>query len=155
MTRVRKRRIPVGTRKIIILILCLTGTFIMIECSDKQEYARASKNVADTFPIKAEEVDDNPQFAKSEGPYAVIHTTAGDHTAILYPKVAPKAVENFIALAKSGYYEESLFDYVVQDTLVQGGKPVEGEEASSFGIPFEDEFADELYHQCGSRTRTD
>lgn len=42
---------------------------------------------------------------------AVIKTSLGDIKAVLYPEYAPKAVENFINLAESGYYDNT---YVFQ-----------------------------------------
>lgn len=127
----------------------MLGLLLCTGCRTK-EYASASPNIAETFPIEARQTDHNPQDAESGGPYAIIHTTAGDITAVLYQELAPKAVENFIALAKQGYYEGSLFDYVVKDTIVQGGQPAGGEEISSFGRPFEDECGDQLHHFHGA-----
>lgn len=137
------------SKKMVLYMVCIFGMFLCTSCQSK-EYATKSPNIAETFPIKAKNTDDNPQFAKSDGPYAIIHTTAGDITAVLYPELAPKAVENFIALAEQGYYDGSLFDYVVKDTLVQGGQPAKGEETSSYGTPFEDEYTEQLHHFHGA-----
>lgn len=38
-------------------------------------------------------------------PRAVMHTTAGDMTYVLYPEECPETVANFIALANEGYYD--------------------------------------------------
>ena len=65
----------------------------------------------------------NPQFAPANGPTAVIKTTMGDITVQLYPDQAPKAVENFIGLAKKGYYDGIIFHRVIQDFMIQGGGP--------------------------------
>lgn len=46
-----------------------------------------------------------------DAPVAVIKTTLGDIKAVLYPQYAPKAVESFINLAESGYYDNT---YVFQ-----------------------------------------
>lgn len=124
---------------------------------------------ADSFPIRAKSAGKNPQLAESDGPYAIVHTTAGDITILLYPEQAPKAVENFIGLAREGYYDGSSFYYVKRDTAVQGGRPAaydafvktdaaaKGEtppedikERSFFGDPFEDEFSDELHNFPGA-----
>src|ERR1700760_4600957 len=40
---------------------------------------------------------------------ATIHTTLGDMHLRLFPQQAPKAVENFIGHARSGYYDNVLF----------------------------------------------
>ena len=41
----------------------------------------------------------------------------------LYPSVAPKTVENFVKLAKSGFYDSTTFHRVVADFIIQGGDP--------------------------------
>ena len=38
-------------------------------------------------------------------PQILLSTNLGDITLELYPEYAPKAVENFLGLAKSGYYD--------------------------------------------------
>ena len=94
---------PWGSR---LLLAGLTG------CQKSGSYAEVSADIADTFPIEAKAAGENPQLIGSDGPYAVLHTTAGDITVLLYEKEAPKAVENFVQLAKQGYYDGSRFFYV-------------------------------------------
>ena len=43
--------------------------------------------------------------------------------AELYPDVAPNTVNNFIALAKSGFYNGVIFHRVIEDFMIQGGDP--------------------------------
>lgn len=49
-------------------------------CADKKNYVTRNTDIADAFPIEAKEAKENPQQAQSDGPYAVLHTTAGDIT---------------------------------------------------------------------------
>lgn len=44
---------------------------------------------------------------------AVIHTTEGDMHLRLFPDHAPKAVENFVGHARSGYFEGVIFHRVI------------------------------------------
>ncbi len=77
-------------------------------------------------------------FAKE----AILQTNEGNITIKLFPKVAPKAVENFIGLAKKGYYNGTTFHRVIRNFMIQGGDPTgtgAGGE-SIWGKPFEDEF---------------
>lgn len=70
----------------------------------------------------------------------------GDITVKLFPKAAPKAVENFLTHAKEGYYDGVTFHRVINDFMIQGGDP-DGTGAggeSIWGSPFEDEFAENL-----------
>lgn len=79
---------------------------------------------------------------------AVIHTTVGDIHLRLFPKNAPKAVENFVGHARSGYYEGVIFHRVIPKFMIQTGDPLgDGTGGVSiWGRDFEDEFSDELRH---------
>ncbi|MBA3957441.1 MAG: peptidylprolyl isomerase [Parachlamydiaceae bacterium] len=78
----------------------------------------------------------------AERPVVVIETTQGSFEVTLNPSVAPKAVENFLTLAESKYYDGTVFHRVIKDFMIQGGDP-SGTGAggqSKWGQPFEDEF---------------
>lgn len=83
------------------------------------------------------------QLALKDGVKAVIKTNRGDMEFVLFPQVAPKAVENFVTHSQNGYYNGQIFHRVIQDFMIQGGDPtgtgMGGE--SVFGKNFEDEFS--------------
>jgi peptidyl-prolyl cis-trans isomerase B (cyclophilin B) len=55
---------------------------------------------------------------------AVITLANGQKIRIeFYPEDAPKTVENFVTLAKKGFYDGLTFHRVVPDFVVQGGCP--------------------------------
>jgi peptidyl-prolyl cis-trans isomerase B (cyclophilin B) len=54
---------------------------------------------------------------------AVIHTKLGDITLKFFPEVAPNHVNNFIELAKSGFYNGTTFHRVIPGFMIQGGDP--------------------------------
>ena len=55
---------------------------------------------------------------------AVITLENGNEIRIdFYPEDAPKTVENFVTLAKKGFYNGLTFHRVVPDFVVQGGDP--------------------------------
>lgn len=60
---------------------------------------------------------------RNTGHYAIVETDRGTFVIELYPKVAPKTVENFETLAKKGFYNGLTFHRVVPDFVVQGGDP--------------------------------
>ncbi len=54
---------------------------------------------------------------------AIIKTKFGDIEIEFYPDVAPKHVENFIKLAKEGFYNGTIFHRVIPGFMIQGGDP--------------------------------
>jgi peptidyl-prolyl cis-trans isomerase B (cyclophilin B) len=56
-------------------------------------------------------------------PKAIIKTKFGDIEMKFYPDLAPKHVENFIKLAKSGFYNGTIFHRVIPGFMIQGGDP--------------------------------
>jgi len=53
----------------------------------------------------------------------IVTTSFGDIKIELYPDVARKTVENFEKLAKSGFFDGSLFHRIVPGFVIQGGDP--------------------------------
>jgi peptidyl-prolyl cis-trans isomerase B (cyclophilin B) len=54
---------------------------------------------------------------------AEIHTSKGTMKVQFYVTDAPKTVDNFIKLAKSGFYDGLAFHRVIPDFVIQGGCP--------------------------------
>jgi len=54
---------------------------------------------------------------------AILTTSAGEMTLEFWPDVAPKHVENFKKLAKSGFYDGTAFHRVIKGFMIQGGDP--------------------------------
>jgi peptidyl-prolyl cis-trans isomerase B (cyclophilin B) len=58
-----------------------------------------------------------------KGPRAIIKTKFGDIEVKFFPEAAPKHVDNFIKLAKSGFYNGTIFHRVIPGFMIQGGDP--------------------------------
>ncbi|SLM47946.1 Peptidyl-prolyl cis-trans isomerase [Nitrospira japonica] len=56
-------------------------------------------------------------------PRAIIKTKFGDMEIAFFPDKAPKHVENFLKLAKSGFYNGTIFHRVIPGFMIQGGDP--------------------------------
>ncbi len=74
-----------------------------------------------------------------------IETTMGNIDAELFSKDVPKTVENFLKLAKKGYYDGIVFHRVIPDFMVQTGDPT-GTGRGGPGYNFADEFSPSLKH---------
>lgn len=61
--------------------------------------------------------------AGKAAPRALVKTKYGEIEIKLYPDVAPKHVENFVKLAKSGFYNGTIFHRVIPGFMIQGGDP--------------------------------
>ena len=61
--------------------------------------------------------------AEKKQPRAVIKTKFGEMEIKFFQDVAPKHVENFIKLAKSGFYNGTIFHRVIPGFMIQGGDP--------------------------------
>ena len=80
---------------------------------------------------------------------AVITTNKGAIELELYPEYAPQTVNNFVFLARAGFYDGVAFHRVIRDFMVQGGDPT-GSGMGGPGYRFADEFeGNPLRHETG------
>lgn len=92
------------------------------------EYPKAD---ADPGPFKLElGADGKPATAatdyvepKKGDPVAIIKTNYGYIAVSFFPNKAPKHMENFLTLAKSGFYNGTKFHRVIPGFMIQGGDP--------------------------------
>jgi peptidyl-prolyl cis-trans isomerase A (cyclophilin A) len=74
---------------------------------------------------------------------ATLHTNHGPIAIELYPDDAPKTVDNFVKLARDGFYDGLIFHRVIPDFMIQGGDPT-GTGRGGPGYQFDDEIHSEL-----------
>lgn len=80
---------------------------------------------------------------------AEIETNKGVITIEMYPEHAPKTVNNFVFLAREGFYDDVVFHRVIPDFVIQGGDP-SGTGRGGPGYRFKDETAgNPLVHSAG------
>jgi cyclophilin family peptidyl-prolyl cis-trans isomerase len=72
---------------------------------------------------------------------ATLHTNHGAIAIELFDEDAPKTVENFLKLARDGFYDGVVFHRIIPDFMIQGGDPT-GTGMGGPGYTFEDEFND-------------
>ena len=80
----------------------------------------------------AHEIDDNAIYE------VTIATDKGDIVLELDPQLAPTTVNNFVALARQGFYDNLTFHRVVPEFVIQGGDP-DGSGRGGPGYRFADE----------------
>ena len=134
-------------RRFAFLCACLLALGALAGCGGKPEPGEAIRR---------------PAYESSEAQFtapapgdtiAVFRTSAGEVRAVLYPELAPMAVDNFVGLARQGYYDGLDFHRVIYGFVVQGG------DGTGTGLggstiwndnPFPAEHTDRLHHYAGA-----
>ncbi len=88
-----------------------------------------------TALFAAEEKKDSKTSMSSPDEVAVIKTSEGEMVVQFWTDAAPNTVENFKKLARSGFYNGTIFHRIVKDFMIQGGDPNSKDPAkeSSYG----------------------
>lgn len=76
---------------------------------------------------------------------AHMETDKGTMVIELFADKTPKTVNNFVFLAREGYYEDVMFHRVIDNFMAQGGDPT-GTGSGGPGYQFADEFHPSLKH---------
>lgn len=132
-----------------IILLILSGAFLF-----QQSREQASTDEGDVMSAEAEQEEsteqelnadimqfDNPpemEIDESKNYSAVLKTTEGDITIELTADATPITVNNFVFLAKKGFYDGVIFHRVIEDFMIQGGDPT-GTGSGGPGYRFDDE----------------
>jgi cyclophilin family peptidyl-prolyl cis-trans isomerase len=95
-----------------------------------------------SYSVQAQPTTSTPKRTK-----VLIHTDLGDITVALYNET-PKHRDNFIKLAKSGFYNGSIFHRVIKDFMVQGGGAAGGSQDVGYKIPAE--INPKFFHKKGA-----
>lgn len=89
--------------------------------------------------------------APSALPRVQIITSMGEIVVELDPAAAPKTVENFLAYAKSGFYDGTLFHRVIPGFMIQGGGFEAGlKEKTTLRPPVQNEADNKLLNRTGT-----
>jgi len=90
---------------------------------------------------KAPEMEIDPKKSYT----ATFKTDQGDIVVTLHADKVPHTVNNFVFLARQGYYDGTIFHRVIKDFMAQGGDPT-GTGTGGPGYRFADEFHPSLKH---------
>jgi len=85
------------------------------------------------------------QIDPDETYVATISTAKGDIVVELFADRAPNTVNNFVFLARQGFYDDTTFHRVIAGFMAQGGDP-SGSGSGGPGYTFADEFHPDLRH---------
>lgn len=105
-------------RVIKLTVLSLMFMLLALVSAGNQANAKGAKDMGESKDVRA-----------------VLETKYGEIEIKFYPDVAPKHVENFITLAKKGFYDGTIFHRVIPGFMIQGGDPnTKGPDKSTYGM---------------------
>jgi len=117
----RKLNLALGISIAVVLAVCLTAA----RGEDKKAYDKPPEM----------KIDPNKTYT------ATITTSKGKIVVDLFPKEAPKTVNNFVFLAREKFYDGTIFHRVIPGFMIQGGDPT-GTGRGGPGYQFENENKD-------------
>lgn len=117
---------------IIILSVLISGAVLYFVINSKEKSFEKVENVQLAKPI------DSMQTASSTMNLVTLITNFGEIQFEMYDNDAPKTANNFITLAKNGFYTNLTFHRTIPGFMIQGGDPV-GNGTGGPGYKFEDE----------------
>lgn len=98
----------------------------------KKQQITATPKVRKQMQKPTMQIDQNKKYT------AIMHTSAGDIEIALNPVQTPITVNNFVALAKNNFYNDTIFHRVIKGFMIQGGDPI-GDGTGGPGYRFDDE----------------
>ena len=146
----------VGVVGIVVVLIVILTLLLNQGKSTKPEATSEPASVAETSVSTNPDMPVNP--ASRDGMYAAapsmtidptkqyvatIETEKGNIVAELYADKAPLTVNNFVFLARQGYYDNTTFHRVIEDFMAQAGDP-SGTGRGGPGYQFADEFDADL-----------
>jgi len=147
----------ISFRLFISIILILTG-LVTFSCDESAPEplpepepaptpVPAPETVPETAPdVKIMQWDSPPPMVIDTGKEytAYMETEKGTLVLELFAKDVPKTVNNFVFLAREGYYDGTTFHRVIPDFMAQGGDPT-GTGSGGPGYYIDDEFTDHTH----------
>lgn len=128
----------------------LISAFLISGCAqqskDKKEVPVAPEEYISQEEVKGDEMTQKEntlpppemQINTSKTYKAVLSTTEGVITISLHTDKTPITVNNFVYLARKGFYNNTIFHRIIKDFMIQGGDP-KGDGTGGPGYKFDDE----------------
>jgi peptidyl-prolyl cis-trans isomerase A (cyclophilin A) len=145
------------TKKIMLTLAASFSLLLFAGCNSKSNETSSSNSTETNSTEKKVDLNslDLPQLSSTvadDEALVEMVTNKGTIEIKLFPKQAPKTVENFMTHAKNGYYNGLTFHRVIDNFMIQGGDPSgDGTGGNSiWNKPFEDEFSNQLYNIRGA-----
>jgi peptidyl-prolyl cis-trans isomerase B (cyclophilin B) len=100
-------------KKATVFILALSCIIVFATSCSKQQNVTGSTDTSKEIALSA-----------NDHPHVQIEMENGDKMVLqLYPEFAPETVNNFVNLAKAGFYDGLTFHRIIKGFMIQGGDP--------------------------------
>jgi len=130
-------------KKVIYLaVIVLLMSLAVISCGEKTPETAPEASPKSWPSPPPMTIDTSKQYT------ATIETEKGNMVVELFAKDVPVTVNNFVFLAREGFYDGSTFHRVIPGFMAQGGDPT-GTGMGNAGYRFDDEFT-EHKHETGT-----
>jgi cyclophilin family peptidyl-prolyl cis-trans isomerase len=131
--------------KKIATVILLSGTLFAIGCAGSNSPQSSSNPTpkAMSWPTPpAMQIDTSKKYI------ATVDTTLGSFKIQLFAQESPKTVNNFVFLAKQGYYNGIIFHRIIKTFMIQTGDPT-GTGSGGPGYKFADELPTKHSYEPG------
>jgi cyclophilin family peptidyl-prolyl cis-trans isomerase len=129
------------------ITIALALVLLLTACggTERPEATETSTPTGETKMAKQYSASPEMTLDTSHSYKATFKTVKGDITVELFADKTPITVNNFVFLAREGYYDNTVFHRVIPDFMAQGGDPT-GTGTGGPGYRFQDEFDPSLVH---------
>lgn len=129
---------------ITITVLAIVMVFTVTKKAPGTSTSERQDSMDTSQQIKSYDAAPEMQIDQSKTYSAVLHTGEGDITVDLFTDKTPITVNNFVFLARDGFYGNTGFHRVIKGFMIQGGDP-KGDGTGGPGYRFDDEAFDGEY----------
>jgi cyclophilin family peptidyl-prolyl cis-trans isomerase len=132
---------------LLITLLTVMG-LIITSCGDSEAEPAPAPSPAPEAKVMKWDSPPEMQIDTGKKYTAIIETEKGDLVLELFAADVPNTVNNFVFLARQGFYDNTTFHRVIPDFMAQGGDPT-GKGSGGPGYKFDDEFT-QHWHEAGA-----
>ncbi len=123
---------------IFIILIGVAVLFFVLQSPAQKSSAEITPVAEKTENIKPTPITQKMEIDKTKTYFVILKTTVGEIKIELNTVQTPITVNNFVVLAKKGFYNNTIFHRVIKGFMIQGGDP-QGDGTGGPGYQFADE----------------
>ena len=125
---------------LLFILLIIIGIVLYVLLFSKEPVENKTPEASSSASMKNKKYDTQPAMTidKNKKYTVTLQTSKGDIAVELFAQETPIAVNNFVFLARDGFYDGTFFHRIVKGFMIQGGDP-QGNGSGGPGYKFNDE----------------